>query len=476
MKPVKLLKFAASTMVFGVGMIGTGPVGLSAMASASDLSPEAKLAETAAQKAQQALKKQKFDKALIEAEKAVAFAPDRADYRMILGQTYLALGRMSAAETTFGDVVALDPSNGRAGLNRALMQIALGRRENALATLDQHRELLAASDFGLAVALAGDTSGAVKILEAAVRAPGANAKTRQNLALAYVLNGQWAQSRATAALDVSPDQLDPRMMEWAQFSRPTSSSDQVASLMQIRPVYDPGQPERLELVLQPARQVAAAAVAEPIAAAPVIEPAAEMPVLAAQRALSQPVAVAAAAPVTPAPAFEIPAQTVVAAPAVPVASAPSLKVAGPTVVAAPAAPIIRAPAAPIIRAPAAPAKQAVVAVRPAFTRPVSRPIESGRFVVQLGAFSNEGRAQIAWDRAVGKDHALSGYSAATARVQVRGVSLYRLSVAGFATRDDASRVCTRVKAAGGDCFVRSIAGDKPMQWVSRGGTRLAARR
>lgn len=442
MKTVKILKITASTLVLGMGVMGAGPAGLSTIALASD-EAQARSAESTYGKALRALKKQKFDDAAALAETAVAFAPNRADYRMVLGQAYLGLGRLSSAEQAFGDVVALDPSHARAGLNRALMQIALGRGESALETLDRHREGLSAADFGLAVALAGDTSGAVKVLENAVRATGADVKTRQNLALAYALNGQWAQSRITASIDVSPDQLDLRMMEWAQFSRPVSASDQVASLMQIRPANDPGQPERLALVRQ-TQQVAAVVAPAPVELEPALAVAAD-----------------------PAPSFEVadPAPAVAVAPAAPVITIP---LDDPIPASAPVSP----PVAP------APVKQAVVAVKPAqpsvprFTRPV----ESGRFVVQLGAFSNEGRAQIAWSRAAGRTRQLEDFGASTARVQVKGASLYRLSVSGFATRLDAARVCTRVKASGGECFVRSIAGDTPMQWVSRGGTRLASRR
>jgi cell division protein FtsN len=61
-------------------------------------------------------------------------------------------------------------------------------------------------------------------------------------------------------------------------------------------------------------------------------------------------------------------------------------------------------------------------------------------------------------------------------VKVKAGSLYRLSVSGFETREAAGKVCSRIKAAGGQCFVRSIAGDAPLQWAQRGGTKIAARK
>ena len=106
-----------------------------------------------------------------------------------------------------------------------------------------------------------------------------------------------------------------------------------------------------------------------------------------------------------------------------------------------------------------------------------RVIKSGQFVVQLGAFSNANRAETAWERAAAKVGELLNYNPASSRVKIRGTELYRVAVSGFVTREAASQVCVQVQKSGGRCFVRSVSGDAPMQFVSRGGsTRIAARR
>src|SRR5690606_32736039 len=86
-----------------------------------------------------------------------------------------------------------------------------------------------------------------------------------------------------------PDMVSKRIMEWAQFARPASASDQVASLLGVTPVADPGQPVRLALVAQPE----ALAFVDP---APAASTAARLPVEEA----AAPVAIAAAAPIKPA--------------------------------------------------------------------------------------------------------------------------------------------------------------------------------
>ena len=468
MKTVGMLKIAASSLVL---LTAIAPV------NASQYGNEASAPAKAAEAAQQAAKfmdKRKFANAVEKAEVAVAAMPRVAEYRALLGQAYLSAGRFISAETMLGEAASLDPANVRAGLNLALAQIANAHNDRALATLDTYRDRLAAADFGLAVALAGDLEGATSVLEAAVRAPESDAKTRQNLALAYALSNRWREARIMASQDLSGDVLYARMTEWANMSNPSTASQQVASLLRVTPVFDAGQPQQLALVPGSNQQVA---VALPV---PAPEPAAvgsfsaePVPVFEVASPTPQPAPVALAA-AEPAP--------VEVAEASPVSSA--LKViAG--VIWGESRPVVQAvPAsytrtAPLIRSAARPIKQVVVPAENSMAaqsaRPF-RPVESGNFVVQLGAYGNEARAQVAWRGAVGRSRELANYGATSARVQVKNASLYRLSVAGFTTRAAASQVCSRVKAAGGDCFVRAVAGDTPLQWASiPGGTRLASR-
>jgi len=429
-----MLKIAASSLI-----LGTAIAPVNASNYGHETAGSEKAAAQAAEQARKLMDKRKFADAVEKAEQAVAAMPRTAEYRALLGQAYLSAGRFQSAETTLGEAASLDPSNARAGLNLALAQIANAHNDRALATLDAYRERLSATDFGLAAALAGDLSGATSVLEAAVRDPAADAKARQNLALTYALANRWREARIMAAQDLSGEALYARMTEWAALTVPTSASQQVASLLRVTPVADPGQPEQLALGPAPEVRVALAP-----AAPAVVDP---TPVVAANA--------------DPAPVFEVseaPVATAVAA-------------------VEPAAEPVRA--APPVRSPAPAIRQVVLPASGSAADRSGRsfrPVQSGTFVVQLGAFSTAARAEAAWQGATGRFRALDNYSAATARVQVKSVSLYRLSVSGFTTRAAAGRVCARIKAAGGDCFVRSVAGDTPLQWASaKAGTRLASR-
>lgn len=446
MKTVGMLKIAASSLILGTAI---APVNASNQGHESS-GPE-KAAAQAAQQATKLMGKRKFADAVEKAELAVATMPRVAEYRALLGQAYLSAGRFQSAETTLGEAASLDPSNARAGLNLALAQIANAHSDRALATLDAYRERLSAADFGLAVALAGDPAGATSVLETAVRAPEADAKTRQNLALAYALSNRWREARIMAAQDLSGEALYARMTEWAAFTLPSSASQQVASLLNVTPVSDPGQPEQLALVRGSGVQLALT----PSAPAVIADP-----------------APAASSSADPAPVFEVPdarPSAIATAEPAPVAEA----VMSETPAASPVKP------APLIRAATNPIRQVVVPASDSAAGRSARPfhpVESGAFVVQIGAFSNAARGEVAWRGAAARFRELNNYTAATARVQVKNATLYRLSVSGFTTRAAAGQVCARIKAAGGDCFVRSVAGDTPLQWASaRNGTRIASR-
>jgi len=78
------------------------------------------------------------------------------------------------------------------------------------------------------------------------------------------------------------------------------------------------------------------------------------------------------------------------------------------------------------------------------------PAQSGRFRIQLGAFSGDGRAQALWKSLTGKVSGLSAYQPAF----VTGGGLTRLQVGQLASAADAERLCARIKTAGTACLIK----------------------
>jgi cell division protein FtsN len=84
------------------------------------------------------------------------------------------------------------------------------------------------------------------------------------------------------------------------------------------------------------------------------------------------------------------------------------------------------------------------------------PAIAGAAVVQIGAFSSEALADREWGKAAGvAPGAMAGKGKRVVAVtRDDGATLYRTSITGFASRDDAVALCDKLKAAGGSCFVR----------------------
>lgn len=470
MRTIQWLKLAASTLVMGSAVV-TG-VGAAQSMSENAQSPSKsmnKIAKDAADKAEKAIASRQGDTAVEWAERAVAAMPQNGDFRLVLGEAYLSAGRFSSAEAAFSDALTLSPGLGRAALKLALSKIAMGRGPDAIAVLDANKGKIAVADYGLALALAGDPGAAIAALEPAARGYDANVKTRQNLALSYAIGGRWVEARAIAAQDLPMAAVDKRMREWAAFVRPTAAWDQVASLLGVTPVFDDGLPTALALVDTGVESGAAPVQTAEAMPAPVPVQSEEVVLVAANEA---------------APAYE-PAP--VQSPAIQTASNDGIVFAplSPVVQAIPVQPVHKAArkSASLIKSSRTPVKQVIVAIatpvtkRAAVATKAAPAVEGGKFSVQLGAFSSSARAEAAWAAAAKKNSALSKHGPSTSRVATKTASLYRLAVSGFTSRDDASRVCSQVRSAGGSCFVRSSAGDTNMRYAKRGtGTRLAARK
>jgi Flp pilus assembly protein TadD/cell division protein FtsN len=476
---VNALKLAASTLavgaVFATGATASNKGSQAASASQAEM---AKVASMSAGIARGAIASRKGSLAVTNAEKAVAAMPQDASYRMLLGEAYLSAGRFASAEQAFSDTMALDAGNVRAALKLSLSRSAQGKQAEAVEVLQANRDRLSAADFGLAMTLAGDPGSAIPILDAAARGVDANAKVRQNLAFAHAMSNNWAVARRIAAQDLAPDLVTKRIVEWAALARPETAADQVAGILGVKPAFDPGQPVSLALgEVQPQDQALAAA---------------EVPVTQAEVASSsesvsvplesaEPVAVAQAAPMPSTQGLatqaiaaqgQSPQSIVFAAYSPVVQPLPASYNRTPVKVAKTVAPSRVAPSRVAAKAvaplKAVSPKQMIVEVAKANPAPnAPKATESGRFVVQLGAYSSAKRAEQGWGRLSGRIAQLRNYDPKTAKVQVKTASLFRLSVSGFTAREDAGRVCTAIKASGGECFIRSITNDSPLRFASR---------
>lgn len=407
-------------------------------------------------KAQVALEKGESGKAVTHAENAVLADPRNAQSRALLGAAYLEAGRFQAAATSFSDALELGDEDPRTVLSYALAQISLGNGRDAIGALEQAKTDLDPADLGLALALAGDADRGVEVLADALRNGQSTAKVRQNLAYAYALQGNWRAARIMMAEDVPADMVSDRIAEWAQLAAPEDYQRRVASLLQVDPVYDSGQPARLALNNFPSHgQMVADAATD-----------AEGPEIAAAGEPQLAVSVPAEEP-APQPA---PAQSVAVAFAEPVAQ-PAAETGTSARVAS--RPVVQQLPAGYKAAEAKPARKSRLATSSSQRRMAATADNGdGTHLVQLGSFSNRENAERAWGIYQKRYPQLSGRDVVITEALVRGKTYFRVSAAGYGARS-ATAMCGTIKAGGKSCI--AYAESRPLPGAVDRGIRVAAR-
>jgi Flp pilus assembly protein TadD len=405
------------------------------------------------------------------AERAVEKNPQDAGFRAILGNAYFAGGRFWSAEAAYKDALTIYSNQPQVILKLALVETALGKKDEAVAFLEAGRSVLDASNFGLALALAGRPADAVPVLEAAAREKGADSTVRQNLALAHALAGDWSEAKTIASQDVPANELDARIHQWMQLASPKKPSDQVASLIGVTPAaVDHGQPIRLALSKTETRFAEAApaprTVTSPVthsAPAPLVQPAPEPQVAQVAPMPPAPKFVEAVAGPDPAPA---------AAPAVAPAPVAKKPAARPVIVEA----SLPAPVAMLAAAASgvSTAVEALMPKKPQAATHNARPrrvaartqLRPGDTVIQLGSYRSPHQVSAGWTHLSDRFPALRAYLPMKARFDSPKGTFWRLSIQGFSNQREAITRCQQLKSRGGNCFVRGFAGDAPVQYAS----------
>ncbi len=499
-------KLATTGVILAIGLGAPTAIVVASDGEGTAENPAA--AANRAERATRDLARGRIDRALASAEDAVAYAPNDASHRVLLGNIYMSAGRFASAASSFEAAEQLGATDRRAVIGRVLSLIATGHQAEAHSLIEAHAQDLPASDYGLALALAGDVDRGGLVITDIIRAGNATPRDRQNLAFIYALAGRWLEARLIAAQDLGPARVGPRIEQWAAMLQSNSGLMRVAALMQVTPQNDGGMPVRLALRNAAPVGLAANNVADP---APV-EQYAPPPPANTTEMVDAALAEADAAAATPVPAAapvvlaaaDVP-PSIVSAPPPPVeaATSPAANPAGSWVgsdgrlyVSNPVVQQLRravAMVAPLAARPhrvagsvnpnrtetaAAPATTAPRAVTARLSPPTG-PVATTGWVVQLGAYESQAIARGAWTNLSRRHASLSAHDGVTSSASVGGHTVFRLSATGFATRNAANGVCASVRNAGGNCFVRSMAAGENVRWASRAlsasPTRVAAR-
>ena len=414
--------------------------------------------------AEAALAKGQIAKGVALAEQAVRANPRDATTRALLGAAYLKAGRFASATETYDAALELGDESVPTVLGLALSETAQGNGAAALELLNDWRDVVPASDLGLAYALAGNAPRGVAILTDALRSGDTSVKLRQNLAFAYALAGKWREARVMLAQDVPADKINDRIGLWAQLAAPGAERSRVAHLLGVPVVGDSGQPAALALANFPsveALALEAAPPAVPEAVAP--EAATPVEVAAVEAAAIEP------APMALAPAAPAPIQFAsLEQPSMNVASDSPAFISAPVVQALAVLPVQVRPAQ--IRPVTAKQPRIVGKFVPhgadearpgagrtgarALTAPKPvKPVFGGSHWVQLGSYVNPAIAKDGWRKFTARTPALKPYTVTTTTATVKGTPVWRVAATGFASYGDAANMCRTVKHRGGACLV-----------------------
>jgi tetratricopeptide (TPR) repeat protein len=392
-------------------------------------------------------------KSIAAAEKRVQKTPQDAAARASLGNAYLLAGRFESAVTALEDARYLGDTGARSALGLALAHVGVGNGAAAVEVLDSARDSIPVSDYGLALALAGETTRGVEVLADALRGGENTVKLRQNLAYAYALDGRWNEARLMASQDVPADQLDKRITTWAKQGRPEDFRLRVAAMLGTAVRTDVGQPAHLAIARDPSREVASLPVPTLAQAPAQTDRNGELPPVdnqesfwVAEAARPEPAAVALA----PEPArTEVAVQPPVPARSYGPAQVGAFEQAFVAPVTQPAAPAVQAASAPVAEQPLRKTRKVAAANR---IFPGVKAVANGSHLVQLGSFSSKANAERAWSIFLSRNPELSRFDRKITEAVVNGKRFWRVSAGGF-DRGSAKQMCSAVKTRGGACLL-----------------------
>ncbi|MDI1295102.1 MAG: SPOR domain-containing protein [bacterium] len=453
MKRTTFGKAAVASLLVATTMVGcTGAAfRTSSAAAVKQKSDPAKFASLA----EKALADKDGARAVDAAEAAVRGAPDNAAYRQLLGRSYIAAGRFASAESALTDAMTLGNTDARTVINLALVQVALGQNEAARTLLASHADTVPATDYGLALAMAGDAPTGVGILAQAIQDPSATARTRQNLAYAYALAGRWKDARMVAGMDLDPLAANQRISQWAMMAEPSLAPQRVAALMGVTVNgADAGQP--VALALAPAAAPVAMAQASP----DILPPPAT--------ADAAPVQMASIDPAPPSPVIE----TAEAAPVIRADPKPARVVAHKFIVEGGST---KSSSSRTVKTAATAPTPSARMQTVAFAKPVGT--GASNWVVQLGAYDTAAIAKDKWMTMARVNGAIAAFPVLTSQATIKGKAYHRLAISGFGNRTDAAALCRSIQAQHGQCFVREGAPNAtPQRWaVASKGRQFASR-
>lgn len=364
-----------------------------------------------------------------------------------LGRAYVAQGEAKKAEDVYLAALAIDSNDSRI-LNGLGIAYDLGGDHATAQSHFRAGVALSPNDLDLRNNLAyslistHDYEKAIALLEPVYLAGQGSSRLRQNLALAYGLNGRDTEARAVAAEDLSPVEVDRNMAIYHQLRDGGAPREDLLTMG--RPSFTRGGLDN--------KPVAAAAPPAPQAQPVVTEPVV-MPPVVAEPVVAEPVPVSGPtevtlSPASPPAATERKPEVIVQAPP---REAPPVK--APTPEQKP--PVADKPVDLVASAPTATTQvEAMPTAAPtAAAADLAAPpstIGLGGAKVYLGQYDNESAAREAWIAVWTNNSTVLGSLVASIEPSNGKTALFAV---GSGSAQQASDICTQLRSSGVSCGV-----------------------
>lgn len=156
------------------------------------------------------------------------------------GRAMLGLKQPEAAIEHYEAVIAAAPGDVQAYNGLGVAHDLAGRHDAAQAAYRQGLEqvpdsMLLRNNLGLSLTLAGDFDQGIRLLETVANEPGARARNRQNLALAYGLKGDLAAAERISRLDLDDEAVQNNLAYFAALAAVDNERRRAAALDVHRP-------------------------------------------------------------------------------------------------------------------------------------------------------------------------------------------------------------------------------------------------
>ncbi len=181
-----------------------------------------------------------------------------------LGKVKLASGMFQEALAAFNHANTIQPNHPKTLSGKAIALAALGRTSEAIAAFDTNSDNLTLTNKAIIFTATGQADAAIALLEPLIQSGKSTARERQNLAMAYLLDGREQNARQIALLDLDAATINETFTFYRSL-KSLDESDRMQALVtgSVNPEWNRKAQANLQIKESPAHTTAAKRLVKP---------------------------------------------------------------------------------------------------------------------------------------------------------------------------------------------------------------------